>query len=208
MWITTKTYARIVIINLITKRLMGMTKPFQIEVGEWWFKGCFIQEQNHPQLDKYVVFQDTVLGMTVGTASRFSDAIQLCKDNEVTDYIQGIEAFGFKQPLTKKYKTYGLTTYHRGVELQLLCVTTSKKKFAELSDISLSHINGYAHDFDLRYPVCNENPDKLYAKAGMGGEAMFIFNRDEVKPLDEYKQLINKHREQFPSNRDFYESQR
>lgn len=187
---------------------MGMNKPFQIEVGEWWFKGCFIQEQNHPQLDKYVVFKDTDDQEYIDTANRFSDAIQLCKDNEVTDYKLGIEVFGFKQPLTKKHKTYGLTTYHRGVELQLLCVTTSKKKFAELSDISLSHINGYAHDFDLRYPVCNENPDKLYAKPGYGGEGMFIFNRDEVKPLDEYKELINKHREQFPTATDFYESQR
>jgi hypothetical protein len=185
-----------------------MNKPFQIEVGEWWFKGCFIQEQNHPQLDKYIVFQDTVLGMIVGTASKFTDAVQLCKDNEVTDYVQGIEAFGFKQPLTKKHKTYGLTIYHRGVELELLCVTTSKKKFAELSDTCLSYINGYAHDFDLRYPICNENPDKLYAKAGWGGEAMYIFNRDEVKPFEEYKQLIDEHREQYPDKRDFYESQR
>lgn len=185
-----------------------MNKPFQLEVGEWWFKGCFIQEQNHPQLAKYTIFQDTVLGMTVGSASKFTDAIKICKENEVTDYVQGIEAFGFKQPLTKKHKTYGLTTYHRGVELQLLCVTTSKKKFAELSDISLSHINNYAHDFDLRYPVCNENPDKLYAKPGYGGESMYIFNRDEVKPLKEYKELISKHREQFPTPTDFYESQR
>lgn len=108
-----------------------MNKPFQLEVGEWWFKGCFIQEQNHPQLDKYTIFQDTVLGMTVGSASKFTDAIKICKENEVTDYVQGIEAFGFKQPLTKKHKTYSLVTYHRGVELKLLCVTTSKKKFAD-----------------------------------------------------------------------------
>jgi hypothetical protein len=154
------------------------------------------------------VFKDTENQEHIGTANRFTDAVKLCKENAVTEYKLGVEAFGFKQPLTKKHKTYSLTVYHRGVELELLCVTTSKKKFAELSDISLSHINGYANDFDLRYPVCNENPDVLYAKPGMGGEAMFIFNRDEVKPLDEYKELINKHREQFPNNRDFYESQR
>lgn len=187
---------------------MEMNKPIQIEVGEWWFKGCFIQEQNHPQLSKYTIFQDNVLGMTVGSASTMKQAIQICKDNEVKDYVQGIEAFGFKQPLTKKHKTYGLTIYHRGVELQLLCVTTSKKKFAELSDISLSHINGYAHDYDLRYPICNENPDKLYAKPGYGGECMYIFNRDEVKTLEEYKELINKHRSEFPTATDFYENQR
>lgn len=185
-----------------------MNKPFQLEVGEWWFKGCFIQEQNHPQLDKYVIFKDTENQEHIGTASKFTDAIQLCKDNEVTDYKLGIEAFGFKQPLTKKHKTYSLVTYHRGVELKMLCVTTSKKKFAELIDSSLSYINNYAHDFDLRYPVCNENPDKLYAIPGMGGESMYIFKRDEVKTFEEYKQLVDKHREQYPNKQDFYESQR
>ncbi len=74
---------------------MGMNKPFKIEIGEWWFKGCFIQEQNHPLLAKYIVFQDTELQMNVGTASNFKDAVQLCKDNEVTDYKLGIEAFGY-----------------------------------------------------------------------------------------------------------------
>jgi len=112
-----------------------------------------------------------------------------------------------EQELSKKHKTFSLTTYHRGVELELLCVTTSKKKFAELIDMTLSYVNGYANSYDLRYPVCNENPDKLYAKPGMGGEAMFIFNKDEVKPLDEYKELIDKHREQYPTNIDFYERQ-
>jgi hypothetical protein len=187
---------------------MGMNKPFQIEIGEWWFKGCFIQEQNHPQLAKYIVFQDTVLGMNVGTASNFKDAVQLCKDNEVTDYKLGIEAFGFKQPLTKKHKTYSLTLYHRGIELDLLCVTTSKKKFSELADMSLSYINGYANDYDLRYPECNENPDKLYAKPGLGGEGMYIFKRGEVKTFEEYKQLIDKHRETYPTYRDFNEAQK
>jgi len=187
---------------------MGMNKPFQIEIGEWWFKGCFIQEQNHPQLDKYVVFKDTEDQEHIGTANRFNDAVKLCKDNEVTEYKLGIEAFGFKQPLTKKHKTYSLTLYHRGIELDLLCVTTSKKKFAELSDISLSHINGYAHDYDLRYPVCNENPDKLYAKRGMGGEGMYIFDKNDVKPFEEYKQLIDKHRETYPTYRDFNEAQK
>jgi len=184
-----------------------MNKPFQIEVGEWWFKGCFIQEQNHPQLDKYVVFKDTEDQEHIGTTSRFKDAVKLCKDNEVKDYKLGIEAFGFKQPLTNKHKTYSITTYYKGIELQLLCVTTSKKRFAELGDVTLSYINGYANSYDLRYPECNENPDKLYAMPGLGGESMYIFKRGEVKTLEEYKQLIDKHRETYPSNRDFYAAQ-
>lgn len=104
-----------------------------------------------------------------------------------------------------KLKTFSMTTYHRGIELTLVCVTTSKKKFAELTDTSLSHVNNYANSYDLRYPVCNENPNVVYAKPGMGGEAMFIFNRDEVKPVEEYKALIDSHREKFPTPRDFYD---
>jgi len=185
---------------------MEMNKPFQIEVGEWWFKGCFIQEQNHPQLDKYVVFKDTDNQEHIGTANRFTDAVKLCKANEVTGYKLGIEAFGFKQPLTNKHKTYSITRYHKGVELTVLCVTVSKKKFAELMDLSVSFVNSYANCYDLRYDICNENPDKLYAKAGLGGEAMFIFDKEEIKPLEEYKELIDKHREQYPTTFDYYES--
>lgn len=74
-----------------------MNKPFQIEIGEWWFKGCFIQAQNHPQLDKYVVFKDTENQEPVGTSNKFTDAVKLCKENEVTKYKLGIESFGFKQ---------------------------------------------------------------------------------------------------------------
>jgi hypothetical protein len=45
--------------------------------------------------------------------------------------------------MNKKYKTFHLTTYHRGVEIVLLCVTSSKKKFAEIVDKPLSYINKY-----------------------------------------------------------------
>lgn len=103
-------------------------------------------------------------------------------------------------------KTFSITDYYRGIEIQILCVTTSKKKFAELVDKSVSYINSYAHSYDLRYPVCNENPDKLYAKPGMGGEGNYIFNRGEVKTLEEYEELIDSHREKYPTKFDYYES--
>jgi hypothetical protein len=103
-------------------------------------------------------------------------------------------------------KTFSLTDYYRGVELQIVCVTTSKKKFADFLDKSVSYINSYASSYDLRYPICNENPDKLYAKPGMGGEATYIFNRDEVKTLEEYKELIDSHREKYPIKSDYYDS--
>jgi len=73
-----------------------MTKPIQIENGEWWYKGCFIQEQTIPTLAKYVVFADTEGQKHIGTATNMRDAKTLCKDNEIVDYKLGPEAFGFK----------------------------------------------------------------------------------------------------------------
>ena len=70
-----------------------MNKPIQIEGGEWWFKGCFIQEQNHPKLSKYVIFKDTDLQETVGTASNMREAKKLCVDNEVVEYKFGYKSF-------------------------------------------------------------------------------------------------------------------
>ena len=70
-----------------------MTKPIAIEVGEWWFKGCFIQEQNHPMLSKYVVFKDTEGQETIDSASTMREAKRLCIDNEVVDYKFGYKAF-------------------------------------------------------------------------------------------------------------------
>lgn len=110
--------------------------------------------------------------------------------------------------MNKKYKTFSITQYYRGIELQYLCVTTSKKKFAEISNISLSYINSHGHSYDLRYPLCNNNPDKLFAKPGMGGECMFIFNRNEVKTLDEYKKLIDEHRAIYPTYSDYNDSKK
>lgn len=108
--------------------------------------------------------------------------------------------------MNKRYKTFTITQYYRGIELQYLMVTTSKKKFSELTGIGISYVNGYAHSNDLRYPLCNDNPDVLFAKPGMGGEAMYIFKRDEVKPIEEYKKLIDEHRAIYPTYYDFNKS--
>ena len=105
--------------------------------------------------------------------------------------------------LTKKHKTYSITIYHKGIEIEMVCVTTSKKKFAELSGISLSHVNGYACSYDLRYPICNENPEKLYGIRGMGGESFHIFEKDKVIPLEEMKAIIDEHRKTYTNYRDY-----
>ena len=93
--------------------------------------------------------------------------------------------------MNKKYKTYHLTTYHRGVEIVLLCVTSSKKKFAEITDKPLSYINNYGFSYDLRYSVCNENPNTLFIQRGLGGESRVIFKNDDVMPYEEAIRVID-----------------
>lgn len=56
---------------------------WQIDPEEWYYKGCFIQQQDHPKLQKYHVFQDTEEQLTVGTCSTFKQAKELCEQNSV-----------------------------------------------------------------------------------------------------------------------------
>jgi len=72
---------------------MNDAKPIQIDVDEWWFKGCFIQRQIHPNLHPYHVFKDTKNQEAVGTCITFTGAKRLCCLNEVKDYEQGYEVF-------------------------------------------------------------------------------------------------------------------
>jgi hypothetical protein len=54
----------------------GNFKPVPIETGEWWFNGCFIQEQNHPQLEKFRIWPDASIMETM-TASTFKEATKI-----------------------------------------------------------------------------------------------------------------------------------
>lgn len=74
-----------------------MKKPIQIEIGEWWYKGCFIQQQNHPQLAKYTIFADTEGQEHIDSACTFSEAKKVASNNEVKEYKLGVESFGFKK---------------------------------------------------------------------------------------------------------------
>lgn len=105
--------------------------------------------------------------------------------------------------LSKKYKTHSVTMYHRGIKMEVLCVTTSKKRFAELLGVPLSQISRYTYAYDLRYTICNENPDKLFAKCGLGGEGRYIFQKDEIHSFDDFKEGINEHRKLYSSYRDY-----
>jgi hypothetical protein len=70
-----------------------MNKPIQIEIGEWWFNGCFIQKQIHPKLKPYHVFKDTEQQENIGTCFTFKEAKKLCNLNRVKDFKHGYKAF-------------------------------------------------------------------------------------------------------------------
>lgn len=182
-----------------------MKKPIAIEVGEWYFKGCFIQEQDHYMLDKYVVFKDTEDQDHVGTASSMAMAKKLCIDNEVKEPHLGLKSFGITEPLPKKYKEYNLVTYHRGVELRVHCVTTSINKFAELLGKSPNYVKDFSSGMLPKTPECMANVDVLYALPGWGGEAFEIFKDKEVKLYSEYEKLIDEHRKLYPNRHDWEE---
>lgn len=62
---------------------MTKEKPRQIEVGEWLYKGCFIQESIHPKLiGKYEVFKNDEPQTHVGRCYTFNEAKKLCEENE------------------------------------------------------------------------------------------------------------------------------
>ena len=63
------------------KDLFGNNKPVAIEIGEWWFNGRIIQEQNHPMLSKYVSFADQDDSRFVTTHSTKKEATEYCLKN-------------------------------------------------------------------------------------------------------------------------------
>jgi hypothetical protein len=63
------------------KDLFNNSRPVQIEIGEWWFNGRFIQKQVHPLLSPYVSFNDNEDGCMVETHTTFKEATKYCLDN-------------------------------------------------------------------------------------------------------------------------------
>lgn len=104
-----------------------------------------------------------------------------------------------------KLKQFSLLTYYRGFELNVMCVTSSQKKFAELLGRNVSEVRNYAYSYEPRNQECIDNPSKLFAQIGLGGEGRDIFDKDKVLPLIEYKAMIDRHRETYSSYRDYLE---
>lgn len=55
----------------------------QLEIGEWLYKGCFIQESKHPQLiGNYEVFKNNEIQTHIGRCYTITEAKKLCEENE------------------------------------------------------------------------------------------------------------------------------
>jgi len=74
----------------IIEKIMSKEKPKQIEVAEWIYKGCFIQEFKHPKLvGKYTVFKNDEQQTHIDRCYTFTEAKSLCEKNECFDnYLQ------------------------------------------------------------------------------------------------------------------------
>ena len=110
-----------------------------------------------------------------------------------------------EQVLSKKYKEFLMTRYHRGVELRVHCITTSIKKFAELIDSTPGYVSNYASSIDPKTKECIDDLDVVYAVPGWGGEASELFIQKEVKLYSDYEKLIDEHREKYPTRQDWEE---
>lgn len=70
-----------IIANALNK-YKSKEKPVQIEIGEWLYKGNFIQEQNHPELPKFRIFGADKEQTHVGTCNTFAQAKNIAELNE------------------------------------------------------------------------------------------------------------------------------
>jgi cobalamin biosynthesis Co2+ chelatase CbiK len=100
-------------------------------------------------------------------------------------------------------KQFSVTSYYRNVEVEILCVSKSVKEFSEVSGFSTHHISKYAHKFEPRDKICVDNPNKLFGRVGLGGEARIIFKSGEILPLEEYKARIDEHRKIYSNYNEY-----
>lgn len=69
--------------------MKNQEKPIQLELGEWLYKGCFIQESVHPKLiGKYEVFMNNKDQGHVDRCYTFTEAKRICRENECHDNYQ------------------------------------------------------------------------------------------------------------------------
>lgn len=67
--------------------------PIPIAPNEWWYKGCFIQKNEHPRLLPFSVFEDIERQVTVGQATTMEEAQKLALKNKVEKFLYGPKVF-------------------------------------------------------------------------------------------------------------------
>lgn len=76
------------------KKALKSEKPFQIEAGEWYYMGCYIQESVHPKLfGKFEVFKDDEKQSHVGRYMKFSEAEKAAIENRVDAPKNGLKSY-------------------------------------------------------------------------------------------------------------------
>lgn len=69
-------------------------KPVEIENGEWYYKGCFIQSVNHPSLShKFEVWKDDETQSRIGQCDTLFQAKKLCEENVVFKPKNGLKSY-------------------------------------------------------------------------------------------------------------------
>jgi predicted Fe-S protein YdhL (DUF1289 family) len=68
---------------------MVKEKLIQIEIGEWLYKDCFIQESIHPKLmGKYEVYKNDERQNHIGRCHTLAEAKKLCTENQIRKLAQ------------------------------------------------------------------------------------------------------------------------
>jgi hypothetical protein len=98
--------------------------------------------------------------------------------------------------MAKKLKVYGGNTRCHGKQVRFICATSSKKKLAEISGMSLHYLNGYC---------CETGNEYELRRAMIQPEAMLVceLNRqysDEpgYLPIEEYKSMLKNNLKNIP----------
>jgi hypothetical protein len=105
-----------------------------------------------------------------------------------------------------KLKQYMLTTKINGVEVNVVCLTNSLKKFSLLLDKPYNYVREYGNEMGYVVDECFEYPHVLFVERGLANETLDIFEKDLVYDYDRAVELIGIHREKYPNIRSWYDS--
>jgi len=104
-------------------------------------------------------------------------------------------------------KEFLFTTTYRGIQYRKrFCVKTNKEAIGIL-EMSAYEFNQYVNVIGARTQFLIDNPGKLYVERDLSFESRWVFEFNDVDinalvPLDEFKMMVDKFRDKFPTSRD------